>query len=232
MTPATQINWATLWDERAAQTEDFSATGRGGMNVVGFLHTIREVARALSLKSDDTLLDIGCGTGIVALALSCSVAKVHGIDLSGAMIERARTNCADCDNISFAVGSILDPVLADRQFSKVLAYSVLQYLSDEAQVLSALQSCAKVLPIGGQAFFAANPDPVRRHLYVEQVQASNRTEADKQRSLYFIDQTLWVDPDRMIDIAAQAGFAAQVLPISPRIWQHFYMFDLLVTKRG
>ena len=39
------------------------------------------------LKPDDVILDVGCGTGSLALELSTCVSEVHAIDLSREMIK-------------------------------------------------------------------------------------------------------------------------------------------------
>ncbi len=44
-----------------------------------------EVTRA-RMTPTDVVLDIGCGTGSLALRLASSAAAVHGLDISGAMM--------------------------------------------------------------------------------------------------------------------------------------------------
>ena len=47
------------------------------------------------LKPDDVILDVGCGTGSLALELSTYVSEVHAIDLSREMIKIANQKAAD-----------------------------------------------------------------------------------------------------------------------------------------
>lgn len=232
MTGVHATDWATTWNERADQASDFAATGRGGMDVVGFLRTVREIARALRIEPGDRLLDIGCGTGIISLALSGSIAEVHGIDLSPAMVERARHNCEGCDNISFSVASISAPDVAPGRYNKVLAYSVLQYLGAETEAAAALATLGQILPPRGIALYGANPDPDRLHLYVDQIRCSGRSEVDQRRSLDVLERTLALRPRVLEDMARAAGLRPEIRAISPRIWQHFYMFDLALYKDG
>jgi SAM-dependent methyltransferase len=131
--------------------------------------------------------------------------------------------------VSFSVGSILDLSVAPGEFDKVLAYSVLQYLADEAEVERAFRSLAAVLPKGGAALYAANPDPDRRAGY-EAVALRDKDEAERARILDTLDAALWVSPERMVELAGQAGLTARALPIHPQIWQHFYMYDLLLRR--
>jgi len=55
---------------------------------------------------------------------------------------------------------------------------------------------------------------------------------DQARTLQLLDELLWLPGDRMVQLAADTGFTARVQPISKRIWQHFYMFDLVLVADG
>jgi 2-polyprenyl-3-methyl-5-hydroxy-6-metoxy-1,4-benzoquinol methylase len=52
-------------------------------------------------------LDIGCGAGLLARALSGRCEKVIGIDLSPGMIAEAEKRAADHDNVSFATAEMM-----------------------------------------------------------------------------------------------------------------------------
>jgi len=227
--PAEDGFWQRFWDGKASQVTDFQATGRGSMDVPGFLYTIREIARHLRLRPQDELLDIGCGTGIVALALSPFVARIHAIDISATMVARAENNLSDASNVSTAVGTITITNEPAASYDKVLAYSVLQYLADMAAVERAFVEIAWVLKPGGLALLAANPDPARRDKLVAAIEAKG--DADMRRTeLDILDRTGWFAGDSLVAVAERNGLTASVLPIHPRIWQHFYMFDVLLRR--
>ena len=59
---------------------------------------------------DDVVLDIGTGTGAIALALAPSAGRVIGRDISAGMLERARSKAADAgiDNVEFGEGRFRD----------------------------------------------------------------------------------------------------------------------------
>lgn len=230
MSTVSQTNWRRFWDDKAMSREDFAATGRGSMDVVGFLHTVGEAARILKLGPADRLLDIGCGTGIMALALAPTVDRVHGIDLSPAMVARAERNSEGRHALSFTVGTVTDPGMESGACNKVLAYSVLQYLPDEASVAKAFAALAQLLPPDGLALYAANPDVGRKQDYVDRVNNSDGNDESRKRALALIDETLWFQPERLVELARAQGLAAEARPISARIWQHFYMFDLVARK--
>src|SRR5437867_7129219 len=58
---------------------------------------------------DDTVLDVACGPGLVARAFARVARRVTGIDLTPAMIARARALAAEggVDNASWAIGEVL-----------------------------------------------------------------------------------------------------------------------------
>jgi ubiquinone/menaquinone biosynthesis C-methylase UbiE len=199
------------------------------MDVVGFLHTIHEITTTLQLKSSDTLLDIGCGSGIITLTLSPWLSRIHGLDFSPRMIARAEGNCQDIPNVSFAVGNITDLEAPTASYSKVLAYSVLQYLPDREAVLKAFSEVARVLEPGGRALFAANPDPEKQDLNRARIEQSPLSTEQKAFNSRLAEATLWISPREMVDLAKSLGLKAELSPISPAIPQHVYMFNLVIS---
>jgi 2-polyprenyl-3-methyl-5-hydroxy-6-metoxy-1,4-benzoquinol methylase len=223
------FDWASFWDGKSRQTTDFQATGRSVMDVTGFLYLVRECVRALELRSADRLLDIGCGSGIVTLALAPHVTTIHACDISVGMVDRARKNLSDLDNVTFSIGSIIDTGQQDAAYDKVLCYSVLQYLENEAALHSALREVWRVLKPGGRAFLAANPDLTRKGAYLEVIDG-NPDPAARALNRSLLDHTLWLEPERAATIARATGFDAHSAKVHPRIWQTFYMYDLILQR--
>lgn len=220
--------WQKFWDAKATEPTDFRATGRGGMEVPDFLYTVGEAARLLDLGPQDRVLDAGCGSGIFALALAPWVKAVKGVDLSPGMIERARANGAGVANLSFEVAPITALPVPDQSIDKLLAYSVLQYLGGEAAVTAAFKEVKRVLRRGGKALLAANPDPARHDAFIAAVMAKP-DETMRRIEIDLVARTLWIAPSRLSALAEECGLAAQVAAIHKRIWQHFYMYDLVVS---
>jgi len=225
----TAADWAGFWDAKATAPTDFQATGRGLMDEVGFLYTVHEIVRLLAPRREQVLIDVGCGSGLISLALAPWLARIHAFDLSPNMVERARRNLSHVANVEVAVGSITDMALPDACGDRLLAYSVLQYLDGEATLVRALREIFRVLRPGGRALLAANPDPARRGALEQVIRARPDQEA-AERELALQDTLLWVTPERLCELARDAGFHAHAEAISDRIWQHFYMFDLVLEK--
>ncbi len=93
----------------------------------------------------DRVLDLGCGTGLMGLALASRVEKIEGVDLSPRMIEAARRTGAYA---ALTTGS-LDEALAaaaSETFDLVTAADVLIYFGDLAPVMAGV---ARVLAPAG-----------------------------------------------------------------------------------
>ena len=56
---------------------------------------LARLVRAADLPPDSLVLDAGCGPGLVAEAFLRAGQRVHGVDLSPEMVERARRRCAE-----------------------------------------------------------------------------------------------------------------------------------------
>src|SRR5262245_54244381 len=69
---------------------------------------VEPVLDAAAVAAGDRVLDVGCGTGSLSRAAAARGAVVTGVDISGPMIERARTSAA-------AEGLDIEFVAADAQ---------------------------------------------------------------------------------------------------------------------
>lgn len=110
----------------------------------------RKIAKTIAqLPKDALVLDVGCGTGSLALRLAPYAAQVHGLDLSQEMVRIARekTRLTCVENVSFHVGTLGSGTLGMMQLPPhslhvVCAFSLLHFIADRGaffeQVFSAL----------------------------------------------------------------------------------------------
>ncbi|MFD9023228.1 class I SAM-dependent methyltransferase [Streptomyces parvulus] len=80
------------------------------------------------------LLDLGCGTGSLSLLASEQGHRVTGVDLSPAMVERARAKLAGRDAV-FLAGDAAAPPVGEQRFDTVLVRHVLWTLPDPGRAL-------------------------------------------------------------------------------------------------
>ena len=76
--------------------------------------TSRTLADALEINPGDTVIDVGCGSGVLAfVAAKLGAGKVYGCDLSAPAVRAARENAAMLglsDVCEFRQGDLLEPV--------------------------------------------------------------------------------------------------------------------------
>ena len=109
--------------------------------------------RAFLQTGDVNLLDIGCGTGSLSLALSATFKTVVGIDLDEAMLEKARITGEDTDNLEFLRLDMLeiDPHFYPEKFDGIICYgNTLVHLSSLEQISLFLKKCLRLLTPGGK----------------------------------------------------------------------------------
>ena len=84
------------------------------------------------LTRDDDVLDYGCGTGDLTIAVAEQVSAVHALDTSAGMLDVAtsRANRRGVDNITFAHSSVFDESHRPGAFTVVTAFNILHYLED------------------------------------------------------------------------------------------------------
>ncbi|MFJ9850758.1 class I SAM-dependent methyltransferase [Streptomyces sp. NPDC101150] len=92
------------------------------------------------------ILDLGCGTGSLALLAAEQGHRVTGIDRSPAMIARARAKLAGRED-GLLVGDAAEPPVGERPFDAVLVRHLLWALPDPA---AALRRWAGLLVPGGR----------------------------------------------------------------------------------
>lgn len=92
--------------------------------------------------ADAVLLDVCCGTGMVGGAFKGRVARRVGVDLSPAMLDRARARLDDCRQ-----GSIERLPFEDASFDVATMRQALHFVPDPARALGEI---ARVLKPGGQ----------------------------------------------------------------------------------
>ncbi len=91
------------------------------------------------MKPTDAVLDIGCGTGSLALRLADSAAHVHGLDLSSEMVRIAngKAEAEGVDNVTFHTGAFDQTLDAFEPGSLdgICAYSLLHLVEDREAAL-------------------------------------------------------------------------------------------------
>ena len=133
-------------------------------------HSAELILAAAEAEPDDTVLDVACGPGLMACAFAERVRQVTGIDLTPAMIERAKSlqQSKGQTNLTWRVAEVLPLPFADACFSLVFSrYAFHHFLEPQAVLAEMVRVCSP----GGRAIvvdvFTSDPD---------QAEAFNRME--------------------------------------------------------
>jgi SAM-dependent methyltransferase len=124
----------------------------------------RDVAfwRRLAAAAAGRVLELGCGTGRIAIPIAKDGVRLTGIDRSEPMLDRARRRAARADlarHLRLVRGDIRHLPFRDRRFGLVMApYGILQSLVRERDLTAALASVHRVLARGGRFGIDLVPD--------------------------------------------------------------------------
>jgi SAM-dependent methyltransferase len=110
--------------------------------------------------SSGAYADIGCGPGHVSRFLAGLGVSVTGIDLSPAMIARAR---ADVPDATFEIGDMTTLEHADGSFAAIVAFYSLIHLDDDL-IGTACREFARVLRPDGRALIAFHEGEETQHV--------------------------------------------------------------------
>lgn len=187
---------------------------------------LEHIASILKLNTNDIVIDLCCGNGVITKQLAPMVKQIIGVDFASSLIEVAKdVNCSP--NIEYLHSDILS--LMPQFFAKskkFLMYEALQHFSFDqmktfAEKLSGLES-------GSLLFFGSIPDK-------NKIRSFYNTE---QKYSYFLDRESkglphmgkWWTREEIERIASNYGFTANFLSQDSALYTSYYRFDVLFER--
>src|SRR5215469_8948561 len=124
---------------------------------------LRMMVEAAAPDAGDTVLDVACGGGIVVCAFAPHVRHATGIDMTPAMLDRARTLAAEraIANVSWQEGDVAALPYADGEFTIVVTRFAVHHFREPAAVL---REMVRVTAPGGRIVVVdtcASSDPAK-----------------------------------------------------------------------
>ena len=123
---------------------------------------LRPIIEAAAAGPEDTLLDVACGGGIVVCGFAPYVRHATGIDMTPAMLDRARRLAAEkgLTNVAWREGDVTRLPYPDGAFTIVVTRFAVHHFPDPAAVL---REMVRVCAPGGRVvvvdtYASADPD--------------------------------------------------------------------------
>jgi SAM-dependent methyltransferase len=180
-------------DQELAKAFDGQAASFERAPVQSNPETLDRLVRAVNLLGGGTVLDAGCGPGLVSEALLREGYRVMGVDLSAEMIARARKRCAPFgERAWFEQKSLFDASLTGP-FDGAISRFVLHHTTDP---LSFVRRQAELLRSGGVLVacdHTTDPDAARAEWHQGIERGRDRT------------HTRNLTPGELVDLLAAAG---------------------------
>ena len=115
-----------------------------------FRQEAERIVALLALGPESTAIDMGCGTGAFALHAAPRCGKVYAVDVSKAMLQRARKKArkAGIDNIEFHHGGLLTYEHRAEPVDAINSVAVLHHLPDFWKLVALRRMAAMLKPKG------------------------------------------------------------------------------------
>lgn len=149
--------WAIASSREPGTWSDDEFLASGQAEVEGILAGL--AGQDLLPPAMGSALDFGCGVGRLTRALGSRFEQAVGVDISAAMIDRARRLNADRPSCRFVHNTAPDlAVFEDGQFDFVLSLIALQHISSRDAIRSYVAEFARVTRPGGMIVFQLPSD--------------------------------------------------------------------------
>jgi 2-polyprenyl-3-methyl-5-hydroxy-6-metoxy-1,4-benzoquinol methylase len=176
--------------------------------------------------SQDIILDLCCGNGLITKAIAQKVKTVYAVDLSPEFI--AHISKEGLPNVVTKVSDIRELEMPENSLTKIILYSSLHYI-DSIEAVTLFVKMGKWLRKGGTAFIGDIPDKSHIWSYFNTI----------ERKKAYFDAIIagrqimgnWFDMDYLTNVANYAGFSEISVHAQPaHIPYHASRVDLLMKK--
>jgi len=126
-----------FWDRIASK---FDRLEKSDISYKIFIEKAREY-----IKADDTILDFGCGTGLICNEIAENVEFIHAIDISTKMIEISKNKASErkIQNIDFARTTIFNEKFKEGSFDVIIAFNIFHLLEEPQKYFQRLNQMLK-----------------------------------------------------------------------------------------
>jgi ubiquinone/menaquinone biosynthesis C-methylase UbiE len=224
--------WVKIWNENniIQQTNLQSQVGRTYKGVPVSLEiwerTLNHLRTSLSLTTDDHLLDICAGNGLISSDFSQHVEKITSLDVSERLLMEIKK--LNIPNIKIVLGDLRDIEFPENSFSKIVFYFALQHFTENETVRIFLK-IFRWLKKDGICYIGDIPDIDRKWNFY------NTTEREEMYFSMINDDDLhigsWFKKDFLKKLANYSGFlSTDVFDQEKWMINSKYRFDMVLKK--
>jgi ubiquinone/menaquinone biosynthesis C-methylase UbiE len=213
--------------------DDWAAAGRDRGMEERHWNTAKHVLAGMPVEQDDTVLDLGCGSGYAARALrERGVARAYGVDASAEMVRNARSYTDD-PAVGFFQGAFERLPFSDGSLDHVFSMEAFYYATEPD---AALREVRRVLRPGGTFHCAVNyyAENVHSEGWDELVEAPmTRWSRSEYRAAFrgagFAVAVQSNVPDRDIEIPPPDAFPTEEFDTREAMIERYRTFGTLLT---
>jgi cyclopropane fatty-acyl-phospholipid synthase-like methyltransferase len=244
-------SWFDYFGDMAKQNlPEIIASARHGFHEADMPNIVSDIVSKLQPKPSDRLLEIGCGPGLLMRALAPMVETLVGIDhLNTAERAKASDFPANC---SF-IGGFWPDVAIDGKFDCLLVYSVLQYTGGVDQALIFVETCLKVMNVGGRLLIGDLPNHDRFNRFSKSfeyakinTEYASKVSKDREANINSqhvrmslekdtVPQNIFINDDfilKLLKYTREKGFDSFIVPQSDNLPMSRSREDLLIIQRS
>lgn len=188
------------FDAVADRYDAFCATPLGG-----FVDEVERqvIVELLAPRSGETLVDLGCGTGSYTVFLASLGCSVVGIDLSAAMLEKARQKPVTGGKVDYVQADLARLLYPSATFDGGLLQVTLEFVDEPAAVIN---EALRVLKTNGRLVVGLIHGPWAQHY---------RIRAQKDPSSIYGGARFWTLPDLERLVGAVPSLVRGALYVRP-----------------
>lgn len=159
------IDWHPIWERKGREdTADLIRLDGFEDTDINPREVAKKIVALLGMKQDTTVLEVGCGAGMLAVNLIPFCGEYTGIDYSESLVAKHRDLIPKDSRTRRVVTGNADQLpYGDDEFDCVIAYSVFHYFPSNEYALQAIREMERV---ARKAVFVGDV-PLKSHRYKE-----------------------------------------------------------------
>lgn len=192
---------------------------------------IVDIRKALDIGSDDLVLDLCCGNGVITAEISKACSYIVGIDFSEPLINIAG-KYNNPDNVSYFCMSILDnnvTKLVNKPFTKIFMYEALQHF-DESDLKRILELILQIPSSNPVILIGGIPDIDKLWEFYDTEERREEYRRRKRQNQEAIGT--WWNRNYIKEVCLQNGFECEFLSQNQILHSARYRFDVRLNKLG